>query len=780
MVFYHLLLILTLLRRIIMSRKSIYLVCFVFMLGIAGNAMADDFRWDNSSGDSLWRTPENWDLNKLPGQNDALYVDWLDDPTEIIIDADTKAMCNSITLSNDSVSRQDFVHLHMTGGTLVAGNLIRIGREETAMFTLDAGEVTCYSFQLGRKDPSKGVAYINGGTVTVETNTRVPRGGSQGSELHLNGGILYTGGLVMNDPDDPLSGTNGWTDITEGVMVLTNEEDQTEKIKEYATNGWLTAYGVKSGELLEDGRLAMVEMDYDLTNPGMTTVWATVSDPVQAREPKPQDGSTVQLVDAKAIIWTQGNRAVRHDVYFGVDQDTVTSADTSDTTNIYRGRKNESGYILPETLQWGQTYYWRIDEIEADDTINTGPIWSFTIADYLLVDDFEDYDNGDNQIWYSWKDGVGYGAADDPNSYAGNGTGAAVGDETTTSYTEEIIVRGTGQSMPYYYDNNKEGYAKYSEAQKTLSYPRDWTEQDVAELSLWFIGFPPYVGGFIEDPAGTYTMTATGRDIWDASDEFHFAYKEVSGAATIQAQVLSVGHTDDWAKAGVMIRDSLDPNSAHVMVAITPVNGVWFGRRAAAGESSTSIKELNVAAPQWVKLERSSGGLVRAYYSADGNTWTQLGLDAVIMKMPIYVGLALTSHNPDVTCEASFDNVSFPDTDVDPQWTDQDVGMLSNIPEPMYVSVANNTGTPAVVYHDDPNATVIDTWTEWTIPLQTFADLGIDLTDVDRIAIGIGTKGNITTPSGSPSGDALRRGKMFFDDVRLYRPRPEPEPVPEP
>jgi hypothetical protein len=63
---------------------------------------------------------------------------------------------------------------------------------------------------------------------------------------------------------------------------------------------------------------------------------------------------------------------------------------------------------------------------------------------------------------------------------------------------------------------------------------------------------------------------------------------------------------------------------------------------------------------------------------------------------------------------------------------------------------------------------VIDTWTEWTIPLQSFADQGIDLTDVDRIAIGIGTKDNMTIPGGS--------GKMFFDDIRLYRPRPEPEP----
>jgi hypothetical protein len=127
----------------------------------------------------------------------------------------------------------------------------------------------------------------------------------------------------------------------------------------------------------------------------------------------------------------------------------------------------------------------------------------------------------------------------------------------------------------------------------------------------------------------------------------------------------------------------------------------------------------------------------------------------------------LTSHNPDATCEAKFSNVSFPGTGVDPQWTDQDIGMQANVPEPIYVAVANSTSEPTVIYHEDPNTSVIDTWTEWTIPLQAFVDQGIDLTDVDRIAIGIGTRGNMTTPGGL--------GKMFFDDIRLYRPRTEPD-----
>jgi hypothetical protein len=137
------------------------------------------------------------------------------------------------------------------------------------------------------------------------------------------------------------------------------------------------------------------------------------------------------------------------------------------------------------------------------------------------------------------------------------------------------------------------------------------------------------------------------------------------------------------------------------------------------------------------------------------------------MNAPIYIGLALSSHNPDATCEAKFSNVSFPNTSVEPQWVDQDVGMRANVPGPIYVAVADGTEATAVIYHQDPNATVIDTWTEWTIPLAAFVDRGIDLTDVDRIAIGIGTKGNMTTPGGS--------GKMFFDDIRLFRPRPEPE-----
>ena len=122
----------------------------------------------------------------------------------------------------------------------------------------------------------------------------------------------------------------------------------------------------------------------------------------------------------------------------------------------------------------------------------------------------------------------------------------------------------------------------------------------------------------------------------------------------------------------------------------------------------------------------------------------------------------MTAHNASATCEAVFTNVTTTGN-VSGQWVNQDIGIASNDNESLYVAVSNSTGTPAVVAHDDANAATIDTWTEWVIPLSAFADQGIVLTNVDRIAIGLGTKGNMTIPGGS--------GKMYIDDIRLYQPR---------
>ena len=496
----------------------------------------------------------------------------------------------------------------------------------------------------------------------------------------------------------------------------------------------------------------------------------TRGDPLAAWNPSPGNNATVDAEGAKSPLgWTPGDQATGHDVYFGMDLAALENADSSDTTGIYRGQQAGTSYSPTESLDWGTgPYYWRIDEINPDATITTGSVWSFTVADHLIVENFESYDMEDNQVWFSWHDGLGYGAVGVPPYFAGNGTGSEVGDGNTGSYTEENIVHGGGQSLPFWYNNNKQGFARYSETEFTLTGLRDWTQYDVGELSIWFRGYPASVGSFIEGPVGTYTMTASGADIWDQADEFHFAYKMLTGAGSIVAKVESVDNTDNWAKAGVMIRDSLEPGSKYAFAVISAASGAAFQYRLDTGIDAAGTTEAGITAPYWVKLERSISGNFTASVSTNGTTWVPVSNSIpqnISMNANVYVGLALTSHDNALTCTAKLSNVQIVGT-VGPIWTNQDIGIATNAAEPLYVAISNTTGTAAVEVHSNPAAAQIDTWTEWVIPLQAFADKGIDLTNVDRVAIGLGTKGNMTVPGGA--------GKMYIDDVGLYQIRIAP------
>ncbi len=475
--------------------------------------------------------------------------------------------------------------------------------------------------------------------------------------------------------------------------------------------------------------------------------------------PNPANGA-VQVDMSVNLSWRAGDFAVSHDIYIGNNFDDVNEASRTNPLGVLVGQNQENTiYNLPGLLEFTQSYYWRVDEFNDAEPNSPwkGNTWSFTVIDHFVVDNFEDYnDYPPDEIFNTWSDGW----EDDTN-------GATVGHDADFTKGENIvettIVHGGKQSMPFYYDNS--GTVNYSEAERAFIPAQDWTREGVGILSLWFRGHLPYVGGFTEGPAGTYTMTASGEDIWATADEFHFAWKEVSGAVSIIAKVESLDNTHPFAKAGVMIRDTLDADSRNAAVLITPENGVRFQYRNTTGGITDRYFEEGLTAPQWVKLERTAGGLVRGYHSEDGVTWTQFNLIQVRMDMPIYIGLALTSNETALAGEAKFSNVT---SDGTGQWTDQDIGMLSNEAEPMYVTVGDGSGATATMYHDDPNATLIDTWTQWNIDLQAFADQGVVLTDVSNLAIGFGDKDN-QQPGGS--------GLVFFDDIHLYRPT-EPEAAP--
>jgi hypothetical protein len=489
-------------------------------------------------------------------------------------------------------------------------------------------------------------------------------------------------------------------------------------------------------------------------------------EPVNAFSPIPAKGAA-DIKRDHVLSWKSGQRASLHHIYFGTDMEAVSAATTSSPE--YKGAQEPgSGSYDPGILELETTYYWRIDEVNDLDANSPwmGEVWSFTVGNYLIVDDFEAYNTDDNQIWFTWHDGLGAGTPGTDPYVPGNGTGSAVGDDTTGSYTEENIVHGGGQSMPFWYDNNKQGYAYYSEAEMELSSGNDWTIEGMKELSLWFRGYSATVGSFVEGPAGTYTMTASGTDITGMADEFHFAYKMMSGPGTIVAKVLSVSNTDPWAKAGVMIRETLEPGSKHALACVTPGSGVASEGRTTTNGESYSANQAAITAPHWVKLERDMAGNFTVSHSDNGTSWvavTGVGVQGIQMAANVYVGLAVTSHDAEQTAEAQFSNVTITGNVTQQQWLSQDIGITSNEAEPVYV-VLNDKG---IVYHDDPEASLIDVWTEWRIDLQVFAEQGVDLTNIDSIAIGIGTQGNVTTPGGS--------GKMYFDDIRLYRPSDTPE-----
>jgi hypothetical protein len=480
--------------------------------------------------------------------------------------------------------------------------------------------------------------------------------------------------------------------------------------------------------------------------------------PVNASEPTPASGATDVPLDV-ILSWRAGREAIEHNVYFSDSLQAVIDG-TAKVATV-----TEPSYG-PLSLVLGKTYYWKVDENDGT-SVWASNVWDFRTQEYLVVDDFEDYDAGENQIWYAWKDGLGYGIEGTDPYYPGNGSGSAVGDENTPSYTEETIVHGGSQAMPLFYDNA----AGYSEATLTLSSQRNWTEKDIKTLTLWFRGNS---AGFVEDPAGTYTISASGVDIWGTADEFRYIYKQLSGPGTITAKVESVEVTDAWAKAGVMIRQSLEPGSKFAAVYITPGNGCRYQARLLTSTDATSDTSVSTAeqraiiAPYWVKIERDASENCYGYYSSDGVNWVAMSWNPQNLAMPsdVYIGLVVTSHNANATCTGVFSNVETTGA-VSPQvWTQQAIGveMPVNDSAGMYV-VLNDS---AVVYHEDPDAAQIDEWTEWNIDLEAFADQGIDLANVDTLGIGFGDRQTLQ-PGGS--------GSVIFDDIRLYpsvEPRPEP------
>ena len=277
-------------------------------------------------------------------------------------------------------------------------------------------------------------------------------------------------GAEFVDPNAILTWTEGYGAKLHTAYLGDNYDDVNN-----AVGGMPLAGPSYDPDTLEREKVLYWRVDeFDGADTHKGDIWSFTT-PGAAGNPLPANGA-VDAAQTQVLSWTPADNAISHDLYFGQDEDALVNA--TKTSSEFRGNKASGAESYDAgKLPWDSTYYWRVDAVYADETIK-GLAWSFTTADFLLVDDFESYNDIDppdansNRIFEAWIDGFGIAT-----------NGALVGNELPP-YAEQGVVHGGNQSMPYLYDNNM----MISEVTKTLVSPRDWTEAGVTRLSLWFRG----------------------------------------------------------------------------------------------------------------------------------------------------------------------------------------------------------------------------------------------------------------------------------------------------
>jgi hypothetical protein len=307
------------------------------------------------------------------------------------------------------------------------------------------------------------------------------------------------------DPNNPWKGDVWSFTIPPKTAYLPDPADAAEQVDPDADLSWTAGFGSKLhtvyfGENFDDvnnatgglpqgtttyipGTLKLAKTyywrvdEFDIIDTYKGDVWSFTTQGAVGN-PNPSNGA-VDVKQTQIITFSPSVFAASHELYFGTDKDAVKNADNGSPE--YKGTRDLGAESYdPGMLEWDTTYYWRVDEVNNTNPDSPWPgiLWSFTTADFLIVDDFESYNDLDpadpesNRIFDAWIDGY-----DDPTN------GSLVGYDTPP-FVEQTIVHSGAQSMPFYYDNS----VGYSEATFTLTYPRDWTENGVSTFSIWFRG----------------------------------------------------------------------------------------------------------------------------------------------------------------------------------------------------------------------------------------------------------------------------------------------------
>jgi hypothetical protein len=297
------------------------------------------------------------------------------------------------------------------------------------------------------------------------------------------------------------------------------------------------------------------------------------------------------------MSWKAGDSAVTHDVYLGTDIDAVTDANTVVTLGVYIGNQaiDANSYDLPGDFPMSTTYYWRIDEVNNDDANSPwkGNIWKFTVANYIIIDDFESYDPYFEIIWYTWENPGGTG------SYIGLGTDPFQ------------PVRMGNRSMEYAFDNtNDQYYGFYSETERNYASAQNWQDSGVKLLTLFFYGDPAndansseqmYVG--LGDSDSDYLIDYDGdmNDIHIAEwQEWNIKLSDFNDVTLTDVRTIYIGFGDPDAIApggvGVVYMDDIRLYPPKCVPEFGPVYDL-------SGNCIVDMADVKIIGSEWLKSD---------------------------------------------------------------------------------------------------------------------------------------------------------------------------------
>ncbi len=214
---------------------------------------------------------------------------------------------------------------------------------------------------------------------------------------------------------------------------------------------------------------AMASAKYGLSEVQFTYV------PTFARQPQPVSGAA-DLAPEISLSWRPGREAAQHNIYLDTDEQAVIDGTTSAITVA------EPGYDA--ALELGQTYYWKVEEVNdaEEPALWASEVWTFSVAESVVVEDFETYDDNENVIYETWIDG-----------WIDESLGGSTVGYFNAPFTETTLAHSGDESMPFAYDNA--GDFSLSETERQFDESQDWSQHGIQSLSLHFMGDPANTTG---------------------------------------------------------------------------------------------------------------------------------------------------------------------------------------------------------------------------------------------------------------------------------------------